>query len=159
MNLFDLLLGAPLITAVIMTFLGHTRSATKLNIAACVIALIASLDLAYQVLQQGSFTAHGQFFFLDAYNVFLLSLTAFVATTTAIFSGPYMTHEQQIGRMLFEILGQLSQVVRNLLEIGQHYFDLRLLCGYERINPIERFVESSDHFRKIGGPRNRFRTG
>jgi len=98
-NLFDLLLSAPLITAVIMAFMGHTRSAAKLNIAACTIALIAALDLAYKVMQQGSFSAHGQLFFLDAYNVFLLSLTAFVATTTAIFSGPYMMHEQQVGRV------------------------------------------------------------
>lgn len=99
MNLFDLLLGTPLITAVIMGVIGHTRIATKINIAASAITLVAALGLAYQVLQQGSFTAHGQAFFLDAYNVFLVSLTAFVATTTAIFSGPYMMHEQQIGRV------------------------------------------------------------
>ena len=99
MNLFDLLLGAPLIAAVSMAFMGHTRSAAKVNIVACAIALIAALILAFQVLQQGSFTAHGRLFFLDAYNVFLLSLTAFVATTTAVFSGPYMLHEQQTGRV------------------------------------------------------------
>ena len=119
MNLFDVLLGTPLITAVIMGVIGHTRIATRLNIAASIIALIAALGLTYQVLQQGSFMAHGQTFFLDAYNVFLVSLTAFVATTTSIFSGPYILHEQRIGRITLHRL-RLYHAMFQLFVFGMY---------------------------------------
>ena len=99
MSLFDLLLGAPLAACVMMGFVGHIqRVATTLNVAASAVTMAAAFGLAGRVLEQGPLTAYDRFFFLDAYNVFLVSLTAFVATTTAIFSGPYMSHEQRIGR-------------------------------------------------------------
>ncbi|MEJ2554493.1 MAG: hydrogenase 4 subunit F [Gammaproteobacteria bacterium] len=99
MNLFDLLLGTPLLAGAAMAFMVHDRRAIALNVAASAVTLAAALGLALRVLDHGSFTAHGQVFFLDAYNVFLVFLTAFVATTTALFSGPYMLHEQEIGRV------------------------------------------------------------
>lgn len=99
MNLFDLLLATPLLAGAVMAFMGHSRRAASLNIAASAVTLAAALGLAYQVLNRGAFTTHSQAFFLDAYNVFLLCLTAFVATTTAVFSAPYMHHEQEIGRV------------------------------------------------------------
>jgi hypothetical protein len=38
-------------------------------------------------------------FFIDSFNVFLVTLTAFVAFTTALFSRPYMRIEQEHGRL------------------------------------------------------------
>src|SRR6186713_3575704 len=38
-------------------------------------------------------------FFIDAFNVFLVTLTAFVGLTTAIFSRPYMRIEAEHGRV------------------------------------------------------------
>jgi hydrogenase-4 component F len=103
-NLFDLLLATPLIAGALLSVIGHRPLAPRLNISASAVTLAAALALAYQVLEHGPYTAHGQAFFLDAYNVFLVSLTAFVATTTAIFSAPYMRHEQAIGRVTAERL-------------------------------------------------------
>ena len=119
MNLFDLLLATPLIAGAILSVIGHRPRATLLNIAASAVTLAAALALAYQVLERGPYTAHGQAFFLDAYNVFLISLTAFVATTTAIFSAPYMRHELAIGRVTAERL-RLYHAMYQLFIFGMY---------------------------------------
>ena len=119
MNLFDVLLLTPLIVGAIMAFMGHGRIAAALNIAASAVTLAVALGLAYQVLEHGSFTAHGQAFFLDAYNVFLVSLTAFVASTTAVFSAPYMLHEQAIGRVTAKRL-RLYHAMYQLFVFGMY---------------------------------------
>ena len=59
-----------------------------LNLAFSAASLAASLVMAAQVLAQGPITAAG--FHVDAFNVYLLALTTFVAFTTALFSRPYM---------------------------------------------------------------------
>ncbi|MBI4383451.1 MAG: hydrogenase 4 subunit F [Nitrospinae bacterium] len=99
MSLFDLLLGIPLLSGVVMALINRSPIAARLNIAAGFLTFVVALALAFQVLEQGSILAHEQAFFLDPYNVFLVSLTAFVAATTAIFSRTYMLHEEEIGRV------------------------------------------------------------
>ncbi|PIP72901.1 MAG: hydrogenase 4 subunit F [Nitrospinae bacterium CG22_combo_CG10-13_8_21_14_all_47_10] len=99
MNLFSLLLGIPALTCCALAFLGKSRGAARLNIAASAATFVVSLGLAWKVLMQGSQFFNGQAFFLDPYNIFLVTLTAFVATNTAIFSAAYMSHEEQIGRV------------------------------------------------------------
>lgn len=99
MNLFDVLLIAPIVGGLILAGMGHMQRAAWLNIAVSLVSLLAALGLSAQVLKQGPFTAHNEAFFLDTYNVFLVALTAFVAFTTSIFSRPYMLHEQEIGRI------------------------------------------------------------
>src|SRR5690606_37578827 len=37
--------------------------------------------------------------YVDAFNVYLIALTAFVGATTAVFSRPYMAHELERGRL------------------------------------------------------------
>ena len=58
-----------------------------------------ALRLALQVYEQGSFLAGGKFFFVDAFNIYLAVLTAFVSMTTAIFSRRYMRREREHGRV------------------------------------------------------------
>ena len=82
-----------------MAFVGHAPLAARLNIGASVLTFGVALGLAFEVLEKGPIMTHGQAFFLDPYNVFLVSLTAFVAATTSIFSQPYMLHEKEIGRV------------------------------------------------------------
>jgi hydrogenase-4 component F len=41
----------------------------------------------------------GKLFYIDAFNVYLVALTAFVGFTTSIFSGRYMRHEVERGRL------------------------------------------------------------
>ena len=43
--------------------------------------------------------AGGKLPYIDAFNVYLVVLTAFVGLTTSIFSRPYMRHEVRIGRL------------------------------------------------------------
>ena len=52
-----------------------------------------------RVIGEGSFTAFGEQFFIDPFNVFLVTLTAFVSFTTSLFSRPYMRIESDHGRV------------------------------------------------------------
>ena len=94
-----LLLGITLFFALLLAFLGDWRFAPEINIAGSAAAFAASLALALQVYQHGSFVAGGKFFFVDAFNVYLAVLTAFVSMTTAIFSRRYMRVEREHGRV------------------------------------------------------------
>ncbi len=99
MKLIDLLLGIPLLVGISLAFVGHSKRAAWLNIAASAVTLMVALGMAFHVLEKGAFSVHGQAFFLDSFNVFLVFVTAFIATTTAIFSQSYMLHEQKSGRV------------------------------------------------------------
>src|SRR5258708_12165696 len=55
--------------------------------------------LAAEVVSAGPSTALFEQFFVDPLNVFLVTLTAFVAFTTSLFSRPYMRTERDKGRM------------------------------------------------------------
>jgi len=98
-SLFLLLMAAPLAGAVWLALDAHPMRAARINMLACATSLAASLGLALHVLHHGRIFAFGDWFFLDAFNVFLVALTAFVSTTTAIFSGPYMRHELEQGHI------------------------------------------------------------
>jgi len=99
MNWFVFLLGTPLVAAVWLAFDAHPHRSAWVNKIAAALTFIASLGLALQVLRHGRLTVWGNWFFMDSFNVFLVALTAFVATTTAIFSGPYMRHELEKGKI------------------------------------------------------------
>jgi hydrogenase-4 component F len=96
---FLLLLGSPLAGAATLAVLGGRRFAPELNVAFSLATLIAACALTVHVVRTGTLTlAHDQFF-IDAFNVFLVTLTALVGLTTAIFSRPYMRVEMQHGRV------------------------------------------------------------
>ncbi len=99
MNWFIFLLGSPLVAAAWLAFDAHPYRSAWVNKIAASLTFMASLGLAFQVLQDGRILVWGNWFFIDAFNVFLVVLTAFVATTTAIFSGPYMRHELEKGKI------------------------------------------------------------
>lgn len=93
------LLIAPVVTAVPLAFYGHRRFAPYVNMAGSAVAFLFSVGLAWQVFDQGPIQTSGGSFFVDAFNVFLAVLTAFVSMTTAAFSRPYMAHEFKQGRV------------------------------------------------------------
>jgi len=96
---FLLLLGSPLAGAAVLAALGARRSAPELNVAFSLVTFLAACALTVHVVRAGSLTfAHDQFF-IDAFNVFLVTLTALVGLTTAIFSRPYMRVEMEHGRV------------------------------------------------------------
>ena len=83
-------LGAPLVTAVILALVGHRRCAAEINAAGSLLTLVAAAALTARVIDRGPMWFFDMQFFVDPLNVFLILLTAFVGFTTALFSRPYM---------------------------------------------------------------------
>jgi hydrogenase-4 component F len=92
-------LFVPLGAALVLALVGDRRLAPEVNILGSAVTLAASLRLALQVHEAGSFLAGGKFFFVDAFNISLAVLTAFVSMTTAVFSRRYMRREREHGRV------------------------------------------------------------
>jgi hydrogenase-4 component F len=94
-----LTLGLPLAGALILALWGHRAWAAGVNCVASLATLLAALALTARVLSAGPLSVAGELFFVDAFNVVLVTLTAFVAFTTALFSRVYMRVEQERGRL------------------------------------------------------------
>jgi hydrogenase-4 component F len=94
-----LLLGSPLAGGAMLALFGHRRYAPELNVAFSAFTLLAAAGLVARIIADGPLTDLDAQFFVDSLNVFLVALTAFVATTTAIFSRPYMRIERDHGRV------------------------------------------------------------
>jgi len=94
-----LLLGSPLAGGAVLALVGHRRYAPELNVAFSTFTLLAAAGLVTRIIADGPVTDLDEQFFVDSLNVFLVALTAFVATTTAIFSRPYMRIERDHGRV------------------------------------------------------------
>ena len=87
------LLAIPLAGTAWAAWLGERPYAPEANTAFSLATLIAAAALAARVIGGGSFSAADEQFFIDAFNVFLVALTAFVGLTTSLFSRPYMRVE------------------------------------------------------------------
>src|SRR5512146_2928202 len=93
------LLVVPLIASLALAFIGDRRLAPEVNILGSAATFISSIRLALQVYDQGPILAGNNFFFVDAFSVYLTVLTAFVSMTTAIFSRRYMRVERHHGKV------------------------------------------------------------
>ncbi len=91
--------GIPLAGSVILAFTGHREFARDVNVAFSLGTFIAACILTAEVISLGPIFAGNRAFFIDPLNVFLVTLTAFVGLTTAIFSRPYMRVERDNGKM------------------------------------------------------------
>src|SRR4051794_21139249 len=96
---FLLLLGTPLLGALALGALGARRWAPELNVAVSLITLLAACGLTVRVVSEGPLLVAHEQFFIDPFNVFLVTLTAFVGFTTSLFSRPYMRVEMDHGRV------------------------------------------------------------
>ena len=92
-------LGIPLVGSVVLAFTGHRGFARDVNAGFSFATFAAACMLTARVVSSGPLLAGDEEFFIDPLNVFLVSLTAFVGLTTAIFSRPYMRVEQDHGKM------------------------------------------------------------
>ncbi|MGH8672565.1 MAG: hydrogenase 4 subunit F [Burkholderiales bacterium] len=92
-------LGIPILGAIPLALWGDRRWAPELNAVLSASTFVCSLILATQVFQSGSVFAFDRQLFVDAFNVFLIVLTALVSFTTALFSRPYMRAEVHGGRV------------------------------------------------------------
>ncbi|MEW6330409.1 MAG: hydrogenase 4 subunit F [Pseudomonadota bacterium] len=88
-----LVLLIPLVGIGVMALIGHTRVAGWVNVAMSAVSFAVSVWLALIVYADGPLLSPSRMLYIDAFNVYLVTLTAFVGLTTAIFSRPYMQHE------------------------------------------------------------------
>jgi hydrogenase-4 component F len=90
---FLLLLGSPLAGSVLLGWFGARRWAPDANVAISVGTFLAACALTVRVISHGDISVAREQFFIDPFNVFLVTLTAFVGLTTSLFSRPYMRIE------------------------------------------------------------------
>lgn len=95
----DLLLLIPLFGMGLMALRGDGPGAGRLNVGLNAATLLCAIWTAADVLRQGPRLSGDKVLYIDSFNVYLVVLTAFVGLTTSIFSGPYMHHEREIGRI------------------------------------------------------------
>jgi hydrogenase-4 component F len=94
-----LLLSIPLAGGVVLALVGHRDEAPENNVGFSLAGFLAACWLTVRVISEGPLFAWDQEFFIDPLNVFLVTLTAFVGLTTALFSRPYMRVERDHGKM------------------------------------------------------------
>lgn len=99
MSVLFFVLGFPLLGGLALALVGHRPYARDVNVAFCLGTFLAAAVMTVKVIDQGPQFAWDKQFFIDPLNVFLVTLTAFVSLTTAIFSRPYMRVEQDHGKM------------------------------------------------------------
>jgi hydrogenase-4 component F len=91
-----LTLLTPLIGAIALIWVRRLNVAGWINVLVSTVNLGAAVWLAWEVARSREIA--GMSFRVDAFNVYLLVLTALVGLTTAIFSRPYMRHVCATGR-------------------------------------------------------------
>ena len=96
---FALLLAVPLGGSAVLGVFGARRFAAELNALFSTATFAAACALTVRVIAEGSLVVAHEQFFIDPFNVFLVTLTAFVGCTTALFSRPYMRVELEHGRL------------------------------------------------------------
>lgn len=98
------ILATPLTGSLLLAVFGCRRYAAELNSAMSFATLVASLFLTARVISGGPLTEFSEQFFVDSFNVLFVTLTAFVAFTTSLFSRPYMRIEQTHGKLTINML-------------------------------------------------------
>jgi hydrogenase-4 component F len=96
---FLALLVFPIAGALSLAIVGARVRAPEINALFSLGTLVAACALSARVIREGTLTALHEQFFVDAFNVFLVTLTALVSLTTALFSRPYMRIERDHGRV------------------------------------------------------------
>jgi len=92
-------LGVPLAGGLVLGLVGHRPWARDVNVLFSFATFLAACSLTARVIDNGPLFFMQREFYVDALNVFLVALTAFVGLTTAIFSRPYMSVERDKGKM------------------------------------------------------------
>ncbi len=94
-----LLLASPFVGALTLAALGARRWGPELNAGFSLLTFLAACALTARVVGEGNLVVAREQFFIDPFNVFLVTLTAFVGLTTSLFSRPYMRVELEHGRV------------------------------------------------------------
>ena len=99
MTALGFLLATPLLGGFVLALVGHRDNARDVNVAFSLGTFVAACLLTADVINDGPQLLWDREFYVDALNVFLVTLTAFVGMTTSIFSRPYMRVERDHGKM------------------------------------------------------------
>jgi len=99
MSALYLVLGVPLLGGLVLALVGHWPRARDVNVVFSLGTFLAACVMTVEVIDGGPQFVWDKQFYIDPLNVFLVTLTAFVGLTTAIFSRPYMRVEQDHGKM------------------------------------------------------------
>lgn len=94
-----LVLITPLLGGIVLGLVGQHETAPEVNVGFSLTTFIAAAILTVRIVASGPLFAFGKLFFVDPLNIFLVTLTAFVGLTTALFSRPYMRIERDHGKM------------------------------------------------------------
>jgi len=94
-----LVLGLPLLGALLQAVWGNRPWAAELNASMSLLTLLGAAALTAKVISLGPMTIWSELFFIDPFNVFLVALTALVGFTTALFGRVYMRVEQERGKL------------------------------------------------------------
>ena len=89
----DVLLGLPIVAVPLLALVANYRVGAALNVLASGLTLVAGIALLF------SERVRTDIFIIDDFNIYLVTLTAFVGFTTSIFSATYIGHELEIGRL------------------------------------------------------------
>ena len=90
---FEAVLYIPAAAVVLLAFIPSYRVGAILNVLACALTCLGGVALLV------SDRFRSDIFIVDDFNVYLVTLTTFVAFTTSIFSASYIGHELEIGRL------------------------------------------------------------
>ncbi|NUB14440.1 hydrogenase 4 subunit F [Azospirillum brasilense] len=93
MNAVAVIVATPLIGAAVLALVPGHRLGARLNVGFSAVTLLASLVLF------GLEPSSGALFVVDAFNIYLIALTAFVGLTTSVFSAGYIAHEIAVGKL------------------------------------------------------------
>jgi len=96
-TMLAIVLLAPLTGVFLLASIKALKLAGWINVTLSSITFMASVIMAWDVLNHGGFIVSE--FQIDAFNVYLVVLTAFVGLTTSIFSRPYMEEVCKQGRV------------------------------------------------------------
>src|SRR5260370_25642856 len=87
---FAILLGTPLLGALTLGVLGGRRWAPEANVGLSLVTFLAACALTARIVAHGNLLVARDQFFIDAFNVFLVTLTALVGLNPSLFSRPYI---------------------------------------------------------------------
>ena len=93
-NPVQIIVGAPIVAAVVLAVLPGYRWSARLNMLASFITFLAALVVLFGVRP-----APGAYFLVDELNIVFIVLNTFVGFTASTFSASYISHELEIGRL------------------------------------------------------------
>jgi hydrogenase-4 component F len=87
------ILGIPAVSAVLLAILPDDRTTARLNVLGTALTLAAAVGLLVER------PAPGAYLIVDDLNIVFIVLSTFVGFTTSVFSGSYIAHELEVGRL------------------------------------------------------------